>query len=220
MKKLKRLLLLWFAEYVGSLIIGLYSLTLRLRMQGEENVEPIFKQGRNVIYAFWHGRMFSLIFKHRTYNIRVLVSRHRDGEIISRIVHRLGYTTARGSSTVGGSHALLALKESLSTGCNYAFTPDGPRGPKEKLKPGLIFFAQASGLPVIPVTSAARKKFELSSWDNYSIPKPFSKVIIKYGAPVQVPAGISENEREVYRQLVQKKLIELGQEADRLIASR
>lgn len=219
MKKLKTKLLLWAAEYLGSWVIALYSATLRLRLRGEENVEPLFKQGRNVVYAFWHGRMFPLIYKHRHYNIQVLVSRHRDGEIISRIVERLGYTTARGSSSVGGSQALLALRESLSARRNYAFTPDGPRGPRENLKPGLVFFAQASGLPIIPVAAAARKKYELKTWDHFAVPGPFTKVVIAYGAPVYVPPETTETERERYRQRIEETLNRMGRETDQAVLS-
>jgi lysophospholipid acyltransferase (LPLAT)-like uncharacterized protein len=218
-RKIKNLLLSWLAEYLGPFIIIFYSRTLRFCLKDEENVEPFFRQGQIAIFAFWHGRMFALIYKHRRHNIRVLVSRHRDGELISRIVHRLGYSTTRGSSSRGGSQALLALKDSLADRCHYAFTPDGPRGPREQVKPGIIFFAQTSGLPVIPVTTAAQKKIVLKTWDHYIIPKPFSKVVIMYGAPIYIPPSLTDQEREAVTAQVETELKRLGLKADELAAT-
>jgi lysophospholipid acyltransferase (LPLAT)-like uncharacterized protein len=210
-------LLLWLVEYPGTWLIALYSRTFRFTVIGEEQVAPFFKKGTNVIYAFWHGRMFPLIYWHRAHNARVLISQHRDGELISRVVERLGYSTVRGSSTSGGGQAMLALKESLDQHCNYGFTPDGPRGPKEKVKPGVIFFAQQSGLPIIPVTAGAKRKKVFASWDNFKLPHLFSPVVIMYGEPILVPKEINEQEQERFCALLEDKIKELSRKADELV---
>jgi lysophospholipid acyltransferase (LPLAT)-like uncharacterized protein len=207
-------LLLWLVEYVGSRLIALYSRTFRITLVGEERVRPLFRNGTNVIYAFWHGAMFPLIHRHRRHNIRVLVSLHRDGEIITRVVEKLGYTTARGSSTRGGGKAMLELKESLAEHCNYAFTPDGPNGPYQKAKPGVIFFAQASGLPVIPVNVAVARQHVFGSWDRFRVPFPFSRVVVVYGEPWYIIGELTEADLERHCVTLEEKLRDLAGQAE------
>ena len=217
MKKITKKLVMLAAEYLGPWLFSLYSLTLRIRLVGEDNVAPLLEKGDNVIFAFWHGRMFALIHKHRKYNIQVLVSRHRDGEIAARIIKRLGYSVARGSSTEGGSQGLLELRTSLAQKCNYAFTPDGPHGPREKLKPGVVFFAQNSGLPIIPVSTAVKKYYRLKTWDRHFVPKPFSRVIVIYGPPVYIPKKLDETSRTAIIQNLENNIKDLARKAEQMV---
>jgi lysophospholipid acyltransferase (LPLAT)-like uncharacterized protein len=209
-------LLLWLVEHVGVRLISLYSLTFRFTFIGTEHPEGIFRQGTNVIYAFWHGTMFPLIHSHRRHNACILVSQHRDGEIIARIVEKLGYTTARGSSTRGGGKAMLQLKESLAKRCNYAFTPDGPNGPYHKAKPGVIFFAQASGLPIIPIGIAAARQHFFGSWDRFLLPLPFSRVIIAYGEPWYITGEVKDADLDRHCLKLEEKICGLTRQAENL----
>jgi lysophospholipid acyltransferase (LPLAT)-like uncharacterized protein len=134
--------------------------------------------------------LLALTFAHRQRGVGVLISRHRDGEVIARAVERLGYATARGSSTRGGEEGvreMLALAESKRS---LAITPDGPRGPARVVKPGLIYLASRTGLPILPVATGARPLTRLRSWDRFRIPRPFGRVVVHYGEPIDVPRDL------------------------------
>ena len=214
MARFKDTLLLWLSGIAGSWIIRLYSMTFRISVSGVHHLSPLLKKNGNVIYAFWHSRMLLLVYRHSKQNIQILISRHRDGEIASRIIERLGYSTVRGSSSSGGGAALLKMNRELEQGRNYAFTPDGPRGPKEKVKPGVIHFARSSGLPVIPGAASAEKKFVLKSWDGYIIPWPFTRVRIAYGEPLFVPKEAGPEEIERYTEILEKRITQLTHDLD------
>jgi lysophospholipid acyltransferase (LPLAT)-like uncharacterized protein len=149
--------------------------------------------GEPCIFAFWHSGILALTYAHRNRGAGVLISRHRDGELISRVVRRLGFRTARGSSTRGGAGGLREMIAFLDRGHIVAVTPDGPRGPAERVKPGLVYLASRTGRPVVPAASAAGAEWRLNSWDGFRIPKPFARVIVGYGAPVHIPEGIDSD---------------------------
>lgn len=143
------------------------------------------------IYALWHAQQLPLTLRHRTENIAVIVSQHRDGEIISRMVEGIGYRTIRGSSTRGGSAALHEFSRAAAEGHSLAITTDGPQGPPRMCKPGAVLAAARTGLPIVPVAAAAVHAWTFNSWDRFFIPKPGSIVYLSYGEPIQVPPNIS-----------------------------
>lgn len=149
-------------------------------------------EGGGCIYAFWHARLLPLVFTHRHRGDAVLISRNRDGEWLARVLALLGFVTARGSSTRGAEAAVLTMLEFGAHGHSLAITPDGPRGPARRVKPGLLFVAGRSGLPVVPIATAARSVWVLRSWDRFRVPKPFARVRIAYGPPIAVPADLDE----------------------------
>jgi lysophospholipid acyltransferase (LPLAT)-like uncharacterized protein len=143
------------------------------------------------IYALWHAQQLPLTLRHRTENIAVIVSQHRDGEIISRMVEGIGYRTIRGSSTRGGSEALHEFARAASEGHSLAITTDGPQGPPRQCKPGAVLAAARTGFPVVPAAAAAIHAWTFNSWDRFFIPKPGSIVYLSYGEPINVPPNIS-----------------------------
>ncbi len=168
------------------------------------------------IVAFWHGRMFLLPFALREFSdkVAILISRHRDGELIAKIVERLGFKTVRGSTGrgKGGERAFLQMLKLLKEGYCVAITPDGPKGPKEKVKPGVVKLSLTSGVPIYPLTFACSSCFTLNSWDRFKIPKPFSKCKVLLGNPLK-PENFSDEEEmrlELEREL--KSLTEIAQE--------
>jgi lysophospholipid acyltransferase (LPLAT)-like uncharacterized protein len=150
--------------------------------------------------------MLPLIWTHRGRGAAVLVSRHRDGELITRVIERMGFATARGSSTRGGEEGVMDMLRLAKEGRLLAITPDGPRGPAQRLKPGLVYLASRTGLPVVPVASAARRSFRLKSWDRFRIPRPFTRVVVAYGEPIAVPPGVEGAALESWRERVQAAL--------------
>lgn len=145
--------------------------------------------GRPVMLAIWHSELFAL----SGYGIPVLtgrmatvVSDSRDGELIAQVLERVGYATARGSSTRGGLKALLALKRHMEKGLLGVLTVDGPRGPRHKVKDGAVFLAHRSGALLIPVRSRLSCGYEFSrSWDRFQLPLPFSRCRVNFGPPLE-----------------------------------
>ncbi len=188
---------------------------LKIEVRGEESVERLRKKGERVIYAFWHGRMLLPTYHLRNQSIYALVSRHRDGEYLARILHHLGSRTIRGSTSRGGGRALLLMARKLKEGFDGAFTPDGPRGPIYKAKEGVIHLAQKTQMPIIPLSSNAnRKKVYLDNWSKFILPRFFSRGIIIYGEPIRVPPKASQKIIKEKTQELEKVLNRLTQEAD------
>lgn len=183
------------AGAVGAALLGGLGRTLRFRRTGEENFLRFRREGRPVVFTFWHSRMVPLAHLHRGKGIVVLVSRHRDGEYIARLVARNGFGLARGSSTRGGAKGLRELIRALRQGRDVAVTPDGPRGPERVFKPGALAAAQAAGAPVIPLAVTASRAWWLSSWDHFMIPQPFARLDVRYGKPRWVPRSAGEKDR-------------------------
>ncbi len=172
-------------------IAGLYFLRLLLTTM---KIEKRRKDGgyyqlikdKKAIYAFWHSAMVPSGYAFKFLGLRVLVSQHRDGEYIAGALNRLGFDTIRGSSTRGGTRALIRLVKLASIKRSYMLTPDGPRGPRHVVQPGIVFLAKKTGIPIIPVSAKISKYWELPSWDKFEIPKPFSKATLVFGDPIHV----------------------------------
>jgi lysophospholipid acyltransferase (LPLAT)-like uncharacterized protein len=143
---------------VAALLIRSIRWTTRIRQEGKEPVLAALAAGRPFILAFWHGRLFLMPYAYPGRRIAILISEHRDGEFISRTMARFGFSTARGSSTRGGSAGLREIVRRIRSGFDAAFTPDGPRGPRHVVQPGVITAARLSGAPIIPVTFSCSKK--------------------------------------------------------------
>jgi len=146
------------------------------------------------------------MYYHRNQGVVGLVSRSTDGSYIARILERMGFETARGSSSRGGTEALRELVRLAKAGRALAITPDGPRGPRQKLKPGALVAAQLSGGVVLPVTAGASSGWYPGKWDRFLVPKPFARIHIAYGAPREIPRGIDEQELERHALEIEEEL--------------
>lgn len=194
---------------VGPLIgsLGLRALASTLRIRREEvAVAPLWAARAPVIYAVWHGRVFLLPYLYGHRGCAVLASRSRDGEIVSRLIERFGLDAVRGSSTRGGDEALRVLTRRLRGGREVVVVPDGPVGPREVLKPGVIALARLSGAPIVPMAVGASREWRLSSWDEFRIPKPFARCVMRFGEPIRVPAEADRAGREAARKEVEAAL--------------
>lgn len=170
---------------LGVPLVRLLGRTWRIRViNRERGVERLRGDRRPMVFALWHGDMLPLLYQHRGEGVTVLISEHRDGELIARVAESLGFRTLRGSTTRGASRALVGLARELRDGHDIAVTPDGPRGPARSFAPGALIAAQRARAPVIAVGVAAQRAWRLASWDRFLIPKPFSKVRIAYSDPV------------------------------------
>ena len=138
------------------------------------------------VFALWHAVLLPVAYKHSNEGVAVLVSQHRDGELIARVLAAWGNTTVRGSTTRGGSRALLSMIKELQRGVAVAVTPDGPRGPALAFQAGTLIAAQRANVPVIPIAVQADRAWRLKSWDRFMIPKFFARVTFAYGEPTMV----------------------------------
>lgn len=182
------------AGYLGRGLLGSYFPLVRCEKEGVEHFKDLQSQGTRVIFVFWHGCLLPLVHHHRNEGIVVLVSDHKDGEYITQVILRHGFGAARGSSTRGGVKGLKGILRAARTGKDLAFTPDGPKGPRHEFKWGALVAAQLSGLPLITIGVGADRAWYLRSWDRCMIPKPFSHLRLKYGAPRWVPRDASEDD--------------------------
>lgn len=144
---------------------------------------------RPAVYVAWHEHLLPLALLHRGQGAVALVSRHRDGEILARVLRRLGYGVARGSSTRGGGGGLQEMVEAGRAGRPLAFTPDGPRGPARRCKPGAVRAAAETGLRVVPLAASATASRRLGSWDRFMVPAPGAGIRVARGKPLRVPEG-------------------------------
>ena len=200
-----------FLSLLGYLAVRILSATYRVRHVHAENIA---KTPQHVL-VFWHSQMLPLLGTSLWKRpIAVMSSLSKDGDFSSSVLRWYGIRTARGSSTRGGSSALRAFLRFAREGSSLVFTPDGPRGPALEVKDGVIFAAQASGLPILPIAYGANRYKLLRSWDRMVIPRPFSKGVCLYGEPMPVPR---DADIEEWRTKVAERLNELTAEAARLV---
>jgi hypothetical protein len=162
----------------------------------------------------WHGELLPLIVQHQFDGVKILISEHRDGEMIARIIGRFGLPAIRGSTTRGAARALLEMCDALASGGEVAVTPDGPRGPARSFASGAIVAAHRAGAPIVAIGVSASRSWRLRSWDAFMIPKPFARVTIAYSDPMYVSAA---NAREAASQTA---VFETAMKATNAVAER
>jgi lysophospholipid acyltransferase (LPLAT)-like uncharacterized protein len=187
-------------------VIRVIGMTMRIRLIDPHRTSPYARPAKPVIYAFWHNQQLLAAYFFRNLGIRVLVSRSRDGDYITRILECLGYDTVRSSTSSGKVHALRGLVRELKDGHHAVITPDGPRGPVYQAQPGAVFLGALSGHAVVPLGCASERVWRLHSWDRFEIPKPFSRAAIVYDRAIPIPRRLSDKEaldlnREIERQM-------------------
>lgn len=185
---------------IAYLIINFVGVTSKItRVNFQSVLDEKKKRNGNVIYAFWHGRQFLLVYAHKFENVAIMTSMSRDGELQTKILYKFGYDLVRGSHRKrGAAQATLKLMKKLEgeeklgarrevIGQDVAFAVDGPHGPGFKVKEGILFLAQKTCCVIIPVsTSAKYKKVFNKTWDKYLLPFPFNRCVIIYGKPIEV----------------------------------
>ena len=192
-KEAKRARQVVWSVRVGLIALKVLARTWRMRVYGAESYLALRRDARPFAFAFWHGTLLPLVWRHRGEGASVLVSLHKDGEIIARVCEALGLRTVRGSTTRGGGRALLGLVRELEAGYEVAVTPDGPKGPRHKFAPGALMAAQRAQAPVVPIGVHCERAWHLKSWDRFMIPKPFARITVVYGDPAYV-AGSTPRE--------------------------
>jgi lysophospholipid acyltransferase (LPLAT)-like uncharacterized protein len=197
-------------SFIAWLFIRALHATLRVRHVNVENIEKT----PQYIIAFWHSHLLPMLHSRYRTPITVILSRSKDGEHMARVFDWYGATSARGSSTRGGSAALRQVIRDARAGNNIAVTPDGPKGPPRVLKDGVVYTAQMTGLPIVLSAFAAKKKWLLRSWDRMVVPRPFSRAIYLYGEPIVVPR---DGDVEEWRAEIERRMNALADEAGQMM---
>jgi len=183
------------ATRIGSVLVRALAATWRYRVAGEEHVRALREMRRPFVFVLWHSRILPLLYRHRGQDVVMLISRHRDGGYLADLGARWGYRSVRGSTQRGGEVGLLGIVRALEGGAVVAVTPDGPRGPAERVQPGAIAAAQHAGVPIVAVGARVASAWYLGSWDRMCIPKPFARIDVTYAPPIEIAPGKGELRR-------------------------
>ena len=190
---------------IGAAILRLLFLTIRLRLDDRSGISENAFETPGIL-CFWHNRILGITLSFlRKYprgkrgGVTVLTSPSKDGEILSRVVGALGMGSVRGSSSRRGSRALLELVRIIRNGGDMAITPDGPRGPRYSLGPGVILLAQTTGASILPSHASFSRCLRMKTWDGFIIPLPFSTISVRIDGQITIPQNLSEEAFEQAR---------------------
>jgi lysophospholipid acyltransferase (LPLAT)-like uncharacterized protein len=199
---------------VAYAYILLLRATMRLEFDNREALHAARREHGGYLLAFWHSRFVMMPYVYPHDRIAVLVSRHRDAQMLTRILIRFGFAMAWGSSTAGGAQALRQALRMIRDAHDAAITPDGPRGPRRRVKPGVVALARLSGLPIMPVSFSASPARRLGSWDRTLVPLPFARGLYVCGEPYRIPRDADAAEQERHRLAIEAELDRLTDLAD------
>jgi lysophospholipid acyltransferase (LPLAT)-like uncharacterized protein len=174
---------------LGPAIINPLARSWRFRFRNRDRWQRLVDGQRPFIFLLWHEALLPLLWHHRSQQITIVVSEAREGRYLSDYARQIGYRLVAGSSTHGGARALLGAIRALGDGSTIAITPDGPRGPRRDVKPGVVRAAQRAGAMILPLHAVTRSAWRLGSWDRMMVPKPFAEVDLGYGEPFAVAQG-------------------------------
>lgn len=178
---------------IGTGALRVLAATWRVRVVNDGAVEDLRRRKQPFLYLLWHGQLLPLLWTHRGRDIAVIISEHRDGELIARVAHAIGFRTVRGSTSRGAARALLGACRVVEDGHDLAVTVDGPRGPAGSVAPGGLVISQRTGAPMVPTAASADRAWRLKSWDRFMIPKPFARVVVTYGEPLYAEADTARD---------------------------
>ncbi len=208
-----------FLQSAGNLIVpalaDALARSLKIEIENPEVLENLKKEKRNFVAAFWHGKMFAGWYVFGGENSAALVSKSKDGEILARALKKWGYEVIRGSSHIGGKEALQLMENALAKGYSISITPDGPTGPREKMKAGAVVLAKKTGVPVVLAGICYEKKRTFNSWDRFELPKLFSHVRVVLSKPFYVSTNLTYEETDMLIREKEKELIELNEKASK-----
>jgi hypothetical protein len=186
---------------IGSLL----GKTWRYSLEGTEFINPFVDRNKAVIYCFWHSHILPLAYIFRNVGVTAIVSASKDGDRATAVAQRWRHDTIRGSSSKNQLSVIRQCGRVLHDKRGIVIVPDGPHGPREKVKPGAAMIAMLTNAPVYPVFALPQKTWRLNSWDGFMIPKPFARITVRFGEPLlpgQFAAG--ENRVERFTEQLQK----------------
>ena len=206
---------------LGSMYVLFVYKTSTINLKNRKNIDRLFKKNESFIYAFWHDQLlFCPLTWQSEFEIKVLISKHRDGDIIARLISKLGFKAIRGSThksgktkNKGGLTSARQMIKSLKNGISIGISPDGPKGPRHKVSDGILSISRLSNSSILPVGIGFKKKWVLNTWDKFIIPKPFNQITIIWGEPL--PALKNEKSINQIKIKLESKMYNLTKRANR-----
>jgi lysophospholipid acyltransferase (LPLAT)-like uncharacterized protein len=214
--KVKYFLLNNILSSVVFVLLYIYTRTHRIKFEGTDKVQKHLENGGKVIISSWHQRFFGGFFLPQIFKWSpcIIISQSRDGDFISRVVSHIGWIPVRGSSTRGGKEALVAMTKGVNESHIGGHIVDGPTGPPHVIKPGLILLARNTNAVICPGIVSYENVWTAKSWDCFMLPKPFSRVLFRFGSIFPVPEITSDEQFESFRRDLEDDLIREYEEAD------
>ncbi|MDH4227072.1 MAG: lysophospholipid acyltransferase family protein [Deltaproteobacteria bacterium] len=209
--KLKHRIAAAVVPFVAGLLIRFLHLTMRIERVNFSGLKERLDSGGQIILAFWHGRLLMMPYSYPGNKISVLVSQHRDGELIARTVAKFGIGCIRGSTTRGWMAGVKGIFKAIKDGRDIAITPDGPKGPRARVQAGVVHIAAKTGLPIYPVTFDTHQRKVFNTWDGFLLPWPFTKGVFLYADPMTIPKDADEDTLEEKRLELEKKMNDLDE---------
>lgn len=205
-----------FLCWLVAQYIRLIWATSRWRVENGHIPQSYWDRGQPFILAFWHGRLLMMMKSwRRGVPVSMLVSHHRDGQLIARMSAHFAIGAIAGSSTRGGAGGLRTLLRALKAGECVGITPDGPKGPRMRATDGIVALARLSGCPIIPLTYAVSPRPTLRSWDRFVVPRLFGRGLFMWGEPILVPRDSDEGQMAAARLHLEQVLNDMTAQADR-----
>jgi hypothetical protein len=201
--------LIALAGWCGTRLVRLLSATLRFdyRSVGSRPVDPLQPpEAGPFIYALWHENFLIPIVRFGNPNVAALVSRHPDGQLLGTLIRGTGMQVVHGSTRRGGVTAVRELLRNDAGVRHVAVTPDGPRGPRRVVQPGVVYLASRTGMRVVPIGVGHRRPWRVNSWDSFAVPRPFSRVRCLFGEPLIIPPDLAPEALEPHGGRLQAEL--------------
>lgn len=206
---------------VGSIYILTVYKTSKVNLKNRKKIENLLERKESFIYSFWHDQllMCPLTWQSNS-SIKVLISKHRDGDIIAQLISNLGFEAIRGSThktnkikNKGGLLSARKMIKSLKNGISIGISPDGPKGPRHKVSDGILSISRLSKSVILPVGIGFKKKWVLNTWDKFIIPKPFNEITVVWGDPIS--AITNEKNNHQFKIKLENKMNNLTAQANK-----
>ncbi len=206
---------------IGSIYVLTVYKTSKVNLKNRKKIENLLERNESFIYSFWHDQllMCPLTWQSNS-NIKVLISKHRDGDIIAQLISNLGFEAIRGSThktnkikNKGGLLSARKMIKSLKNGISIGISPDGPKGPRHKVSEGILSISRLSESVILPVGIGFKKKWVLNTWDKFIIPKPFNEITVIWGDPI--PAITNEKNNHQFKTKLESKMNNLTAQANK-----
>ncbi len=222
LRDLGKRLAVWMVPPLYNSYMWLVYHTSKKTYIGVQKLWELTARGENVLGAVWHQDGFISPFCHRGHDILTMVSRSSLGNVLTEIFRKCHFIPVRGGSSGGGKEALAEIIEYINThkGALCGIAVDGSRGPERKARIGILLIAQATGAPVYPMRSWAKRRLFAPTWDRTLIPLPFNRLVFILGEPITVPADADREALESLRAELERRLNQLVERSERFFDER
>lgn len=196
-------------KFLITLIARLYTSTFRFNVVNRDVAKKLVSEKKRVVFPLWHNQLFCFLGESRHFNLVSMISRSKDGDYFASLIESLGITVVRASSSRGASAGTLELLEFMDKGYCAVMAADGPKGPKYQIKSGSLYLAKKADGIIIPVLADCKRFYRFNSWDNFILPKLFSKIDITFCDPIYVNTSLEKEDMDRELESIQNKIMEL-----------